>query len=101
MEQFLKDAFIPLLLTVAFGYYAFRLLVLKDIKAIRGKTEKKVKNEERYVRGAGKLMVFLMLSSLVMGVITYWSSTAALAQMVVCLIIFGLLWKNMNEKYGA
>ncbi len=101
MEQFLKDAFIPLLLTAVFGYYAFRLLIQKDIKAVRGKTEKKVKDEEMYARGAGKLMAFLMLSSLVMAMLTYWSSTAALVQMVICLVIFGLLWKKMNEKYGA
>lgn len=54
-----------------------------------------------YARGAGKLMAFLMLSSLVMAMLTYWSSTAALVQMVICLVIFGLLWKKMNEKYGA
>lgn len=101
MEQFLKDAGISLLLTAAFGYYAFRLLVLKDIRAIRGKNEKKVKNEERYVKEAGKLMAFLMVSSLVMAAITCFSSIAALVQIAVCFLIFGFLWKRMNENYGA
>ena len=100
MEAYLADASSPLLLTVVLGYYSFRLLVLHDVEAIRGKNGKKLKDKEAYTREAGKLMAFLTFSSLVMAVLMYWSSTIAFAQLVACLVVFGLLWKRMNEKYG-
>lgn len=100
MEAYLADASIPLLLTVVLGYYSFRLLILHDVEAIRGKNGKKLKDKEAYTREAGKLLAFLTGSSLLMAIIMYWSSTVAFGQLVVCLLIFGFLWKKMNEKYG-
>lgn len=100
MEQYLSDAMIPLLMTIALGYYSFRLLVLHDVEAIRGKTGKKLKNEKMYAQEAGKLMAFLAIASLVMAILMYFSSVIAFGQIVVCLIIFGILWKKMSEKYG-
>lgn len=100
MEQYLSDALIPLLMTVALGYYSFRLLVLHDVEAIRGKTGKKLKDEKMYAREAGKLMAFLAVGSLVMAMLMNFSSIAAFAVIVVCLVIFGIFWKKMSEKYG-
>lgn len=100
MEAYLADASIPLLLTIVLGYYSFRLLVLHDVEAIRGKNGKKLKDKEAYTREAGKLLAFLTLSSLLMAVLMYWSSRIAFLQLTVCLVIFGLMWKKMNDKYG-
>lgn len=100
MEQYLSDAMIPLLMTIALGYYSFRLLILHDVEAIRGKSGKKLKNEKMYAQEAGKLMAFLAAGSLIMAVLMYWSSIAALTVIVIFLIVFGILWKKMNEKYG-
>lgn len=100
MEQYLSDALIPLLMTIALGYYSFRLLVLHDVEAIRGKTGKKLKDEKKYAREAGKLMTFLAVASLVMALLMYFSEIIAFALIAVCLIIFGILWKKMHEKYG-
>jgi len=45
-------------------------------------------------------MVFLTIASLGMAVIMYWSVDFALIEIGVCFVIFGVLWKKMNEKYG-
>lgn len=101
-ESYLSMVVIPLLMVVVLGYYAMRLLVLHDISAIRGKDNtRKLKNEEMYAKGAGKLMLFLAAASLVMAVILYWSAIAAVVEICVCIVVFGILWKKMEEKYGG
>ena len=38
---------------------------------------------------------------LVMTFLLFVDLYVALAQIVICTIIFGVLWKKMNDKYGA
>ena len=99
-ESYLSTALIPLLMTVVLAYYSFRLLFLQDVDSIYGKNKKKPKDKEGFAKAAGKLMVFLTLASLAMAVILYWNVTAALVEIGVAFVIFGILWKKMNEKYG-
>jgi 4-hydroxybenzoate polyprenyltransferase len=102
MEGFLSQAMIPLLMVIILAYYAVRLLVLHDIDAIRGKDKsRKLKNEEMYAKEAGKLMLFLAVGSLVMAVLLYWNTVAAVVEVLIWIVIFGILWKKMDEKYGA
>lgn len=100
MEQYLSEALIPLLMTIILGYYSFRLLILHDIEAIRGKEHKKLKNEEKYAQEAGKLMMFLAAGSLIMAILIHYNNIAAFAVIVIFLVIFGILWKKMDQKYG-
>lgn len=99
-ESYESMVMIPLLMVVVLGYYAVRLLVLHDTEAVRGKNGKKLKDEEKYAKEAGKLMVFLALSSLLMAGIMYFNVMASVVQIVICVVIFGVLWKRMHEKYG-
>ena len=89
-ESYLSTALIPLLMTVVLIYYSFRLLFLQDVDSIYGKNKKKPKDKEGFAKAAGKLMVFLAAASLGMAVIMY----------CIAFVIFGILWKKMNKKYG-
>lgn len=99
-ESYESLVMIPLLMVAVLGYYAVRLLVLHDTESIRGKNGRKLKDEEKYAKEAGKLMAFLALASLLMAGIMYFSVPAAVIQIVVCVVVFGVLWKKMHEKYG-
>ena len=100
-DNFLSAAFVPILMAGGLGYYAIRILVFHDLSSISGKDKKrKYKNEEMYAKTAGKLMLFLSIASLAMSVILYWYPKAAMAEILVCIVIFGILWKRMHEKYG-
>ena len=46
-------------------------------------------------------MLFLAAGSLVMTVLLYFQVIAAVVQIVVWIIVFGILWKKMDERYGA
>ena len=101
-DSYWSMAMIPILMLIVLAYYGARLLVLHDISAIRGKDQtKKLKDEERYATEAGKLMLFLAAGSLIMTVLLYFHVIAAVVQIVVWVVIFGILWKKMDERYGA
>ena len=101
-DSYWSMAMIPILMLIVLAYYGARLLVLHDISAIRGKDQtKKLKDEERYATEAGKLMLFLAAGSLIMTVLLYFPVVAAVVQIVVGVVIFGILWKKMDERYGA
>lgn len=101
VEMILEQAGIPLLLFVICVYYGVRLLVLKDVEAIRGKNKEPLKNAEAYAIGAGKLLLFFAGATFLMAVLVFVNIYVAVAQIVVCTIILGVLWKRMNDKYGA
>ena len=42
-----------------------------------------------------------ILEQAVMTFLIFVDLYVALAQIVICTIIFGVLWKKMNDKYGA
>lgn len=101
-ESYFSMVMIPLLMVAVLVYYAIRLLVLHDISAIRGTDKtRKLKDEAMYAKEAGKLMLFLAAASLVMAVIMYWNVIAAVVEICVCVVIFSILWKKMDEKYGG
>ena len=46
-------------------------------------------------------MLFLAAGSLIMTVVLYFQVIAAVVQIVVWFIVFSILWKKMDERYGA
>lgn len=99
-NSYLSNAMIPLMLTVVLGYYAARLLVFHDTESITGKKEAKFKDKEMYAKAAGKLILFLAAGSLVMALLMFVNTYVAVAEIAIWFVIFGILWKKMNEKYG-
>ncbi len=101
IDVILEQAGIPLLIFLVCVYYGLRLLVLHDVRAIRSKDKPPVRDEEKYAIGAGKLVLFMGVATLVMAVLIFVNIYAALAEFAACLLIMGILWKRMEEKYGA
>ena len=96
----LQNSGISILLFVICAYYAFRLLVLKDYKAVRGREEKPPKDIDVYCRAAGLIVVFFAISTLVMAGLVLISPTAGLIQIVACTAVMVILWKKVTDKYA-
>ena len=45
-------------------------------------------------------MLFLAAASLLMMVLLFWNVKVAIAEIVVCILALGFMWKRMNDKYG-
>lgn len=101
LEVILEQAGIPLMIFAVCMYYGIRLIVLKDVNSIRGKNKKPVKDEKEYSMNAGKLIIFFGIATLVMAFLIFVNLYLAVGEIMVCTIIMGILWKQMNDKYGA
>lgn len=101
VETFLEQAGIPLLIFVVCMYYGMRLLILRDVNSIRGKNKEPLKDEKAYAMEAGKLILFFGAATLVMGILIFVNLYVAVAEIVMCTLIMGILWKRMNDRYGA
>ena len=101
MENYLRDAFIPLMATVALLYFGLKMMILEDPTVIFGTKQKKVlKDEKKFAKEGGKLLLLLAGASLLMAVVLYWQPEAALICLLAGIVIFGILWYRMNKKYG-
>ena len=96
VDTIIEQAGIPLLLLVICVYYAIRLIVLHDSQAIRGKHKPPVKDEEAYCKAGGKLLLFFGAATLV-----FVNVYVAVAEIIICTVILGILWKRMEDQYGG
>ena len=69
-------------------------------ESITGKKGTKLKDKEKYVTESGKLILFLAAGSFIMAIVMYFNTYAAVAEIIIWFVIFGILWKRMNDKYG-
>lgn len=97
----IEQAGIPLLLFVVCIYYGIRLIISQDPSLIRSKDKEPVKDEKSYARESGKLLLFFAGATLIMAVLIFVNLYVALGEIVACTLILGVLWKRMNNKYGA
>ncbi len=100
-QTILEQAGIPLLLFVICMYYGLKLMILQDVSTIRGKNKEPVKDEKAYAKKGGALILFFGFATLAMTFLLFVDLYVALAQIIICTIIFGVLWKKMDDKYGA
>jgi len=99
-NSYLSNAMIPLMLTLVMGYYAARLLIFHDTESIMGKKSGKFKDKEKYVTESGKLLLFMAAGSFIMAIVMYFNVYAAVVEIAVWFLVFGILWKRMSDKYG-
>ena len=101
MDQILQVAGIPILTAVVCVFFAIKLLVFKDTDSIRGNMNRKLKDKDLYARYAGILLLVFGVCSLIMAALLFVNTTAALIQIGISVLITALLWKKVEENYGA
>ncbi|MDE7446899.1 MAG: hypothetical protein K2N15_14520 [Lachnospiraceae bacterium] len=101
LEYVLNQAGIPLLLFVICMVYGTRLLIVQDASGIKGKNKGPLKNEKEYAKAGGRLILFFGIGTLLMAILIFVNVYAAVAEIMICTIIMGVLWKRMSDKYGG
>lgn len=101
LGEIFEKAGIPLLLFAICMYYGIRMIIMEDATLVRGKNKEPLKNEKAYAKEGGKLMLFFGAATLVMAVLVFVNLYVAVAEIIVCTVILGVLWKRMNNKYGV
>lgn len=101
MEKIIEIAGIPMLVFVICIYYGVRLIVTQKSDSIRDPKRPAPKDEKGYSRAAGILILFMAAATLVMGILLFVNTQVAMVEIVISLLIMGILWKKMNDRYGA
>ncbi len=104
LVSFMSSIWIPVGLGVVCLVYGLYMIITKDPSKLRKKDDNRLlRDDKKYAEVGGYLMLFMAFGCLVMVLIIEFLHNEMLAtiESFVWFIIFGILWKKMNDKYGA
>lgn len=99
VEQIFKNSGVSILIGVISLYFAYRVMVQKDVNAVLGKNKPEPKDKDGFCRDTGKLILFFAAGSFLMAILELVNPTIALLQMAAWIVIIFVLWKKVNDKY--
>ncbi|MCR4739390.1 MAG: hypothetical protein K5886_03910 [Lachnospiraceae bacterium] len=100
-SQILDLTWIPLLAFALCLLYGLKLIITKDPSPLKGKNDTAVfKDGPMFALRAGQLMLLMAAGALIMCVLVFFSELAALIEVSAVFILFTVLWKKANDKYG-
>lgn len=101
IQQILDLVWVPILtfgVTLGVG---LNMLITRSPQILRGKKDHTLyKDPEGYAIHGGRLMLILAFGALGMAGLMFVNEIAALAEAIVVIGIFMVLWKRMHTKYG-
>ena len=81
-------------------FFGIRLIITRDVKIIKKENPESIKHPKEYTFYAGLIIIFLGISAIAMGIISFFNQVAALIVIVVAVVIMGFMWKVVHEKYA-
>ncbi|MCR5734158.1 MAG: hypothetical protein K6G22_06080 [Lachnospiraceae bacterium] len=100
-QQIVDLTWIPLLAFAICTVYGLKLIITKDPQSLKAKNENVIfKDGEKFAVKAGQLMLLMAAGALIMCVLLFYNSFAALVEVTAVFILFTVLWKKANDKYG-
>ena len=81
-------------------FFGIRLIVTRDVKIIKKENPESIKHPREYTFYAGLIIIFLGVSAIAMGIVSFFDQIAALILIVVAVVIMGFMWKFVHEKYA-
>ena len=81
-------------------FFGIRLIVTRDVKILKKENPESIKHPNEYTFFAGLIIIFLGVSAIVMGIVSFFNQIAALIVIVAAVVIMGFMWKIVYEKYA-
>ncbi len=81
-------------------FFGIRLIITRDVKILKKENPESIKHPNEYTFYAGLIIIFLGVSAIAMGIVSFFNQVAALVVIVVAVVAMGIMWKFMHEKYG-
>ncbi len=81
-------------------FFGMKLIITRDVSIIKKENPEEIKHPKEYTLYAGIILLFLGVAALIMGIISFFSPVAALIEIIGAVIIMGIMWKFMHEKYA-
>ncbi len=99
MAQFLENSGIAVLVALLSFFYAYRIMVLKDISGIRKSFSKRLKDKDGYIKEAGLLFIIFGIIALIAAVVLNFSFLLGTVIVFAAIVYVSIMWKKINEKY--
>ena len=100
VSEIINHAGIELLIFAVCVFFGLRLVITKDVRIIKKEHPEEIRDPGKYASYAGWIILFLGVIALVMAVISFFNVIAAVIWAVAAIIVMGILWKILYEKYG-
>ena len=79
-------------------FFGIRLIITRDVKILKKENPESIKHPNEYTFFAGVIIIFLGISAIAMGIVSFFNQIAALIVIVVAVVIMGFMWKIVYEK---
>jgi hypothetical protein len=99
LAQIFEHSGVSVLIGLVALYFAYRVMIQKDLKGVLGKNKPEPEDKEGFSRDTGRLLLFFAAGSFLMAVLELFNPTVALVQMAAWTVAFFALWKKINDKY--
>ena len=81
-------------------FFGIRLIITRDVKILKKENPESIKHPNEYTFYAGLIIIFLGISAIAMGIVSFFNQIAALIVIVAAVVIMGFMWKIGYEKYA-
>ena len=81
-------------------FFGIRLIITRDVKILKKENPESIKHPNEYTFYAGLIIIFLGISAIAMGIVSFFNQIAALIVIVAAVVIMGFMWKIVYEKYA-
>ena len=100
LQTIVNQMGIEILAFIVCLFFGIRLIVTRDVKIIKKDDPESIKHPREYTLYAGIIIIFLGVSAIAMGIVSFFNQIAALVVIVVAVVIMGFMWKIAYEKYA-
>ena len=100
IQEIINQMGIELLVFAVCLFFGVRLIITRDVTILKKEHPEEIKNPKEYTLYAGLIILFLGISALIMGIISFFNPVAAVVEIVCSVVFMGLLWKYIYEKYA-
>ena len=99
-QEIINQMGIELLVFAICMYFGIRLIITRDPKILKKDDPESIKHPREYTLYGGLIILFLGLSAIAMGIVSFFNPTAAVVLIVIAVVIMAIGWKIIYEKYA-
>ena len=100
IQEIINHMGIELLVFAVCMFFGIRLIITRDPKILKKENPESIKHPKEYTLYGGLIILFLGLSAIAMGIVSFFNPTAGMVIIVAAVIIMSIMWKVIYDKFA-
>ena len=100
IQEIINHMGIELLVFAVCMFFGIRLIITRDPKILKKENPESIKHPKEYTLYGGLIILFLGLSAIVMGIVSFFNPTAGMVIIVAAVVIMSIMWKVIYDKFA-